>query len=35
MSNIVKRNYRITLPEEEIGFIALYLSAFLSNQCPG
>lgn len=31
MSNIVKRNYRITLPEEEIGFIALYLSAFLSN----
>ncbi len=31
MSHIVKRNYRITLPEEEIGFIALYLSAFLSN----
>lgn len=31
MSSIVKRNYQITLPEEEIGFIALYLSAFLSD----
>jgi len=31
MGNVVKRNYRIALPEEEIGFITLYLSAFLSD----
>ncbi len=31
MGNVVKRNYRITLPEEEIGFITLYLTTFLHN----